>query len=232
MDLSLGTPARRRTCALALAAPRGVAPTLSGKCQSSSFFSVKPQRSGEHILLAGARPRKFPESEASVANVAAATPARLAWAWLRAQSAIRCKGLLRDFARAQREPGNKHNSILLAIVHYVIPLTIGKAVTVLHGNDRHDFASPLDVLPGYIRQSNQSESSPPTATRPAFLPRLPEKQSDREYAVDKDRCAPGAASSGCLPPPCANVPGSHRVPTMPGPGRIQPPLVAITRSLG
>ncbi len=77
-------------------------------------------------------------------------PARLCMGLAPCASAIRCTVSLRDFARAQRKPGNKHNSVLLAIVHNVIPLTIGKAVTVLHGNDGHDFASPFDVLPGDI----------------------------------------------------------------------------------
>ncbi len=64
--------------------------------------------------------------------------------------------LLRSFARPQRKPGNEHDSVLFAIVHHVVPLAIGEAVTILHGNDRHNLASPLDVLPRYIGQADQA----------------------------------------------------------------------------
>src|SRR5271170_714707 len=51
-----------------------------------------------------------------------------------------------DLAGAEREPGYKSNSILLTVVDYIVPLTIGKAIPVLHRNDGHNSARPLDVL--------------------------------------------------------------------------------------
>src|SRR6266481_6736539 len=42
-----------------------------------------------------------------------------------------------NFGRSQWEPGNKSNFIALAIVHHVVPFAVGKAIAVLHGDDRH-----------------------------------------------------------------------------------------------
>ena len=133
------------------------------------------------------------------------------------------QGLFRRFARAQREPGNEHDSVLLAIVHHVVPLAIGEAVTVLHRNDWHNFASAFDVFPRYIGQARSDESSLPTATRPACLATPPETQSDQEYEAGKHRCGPGAAFSSCPPPLCANGPASHCAPTAPVPDAPSPP---------
>src|SRR5439155_26491856 len=65
-------------------------------------------------------------------------------------------GLLRSLTSPQRKPGNEHDSILLAVVHHVVPLTICEAITILHRNDRHDLASAFDVLSGYIGQADQA----------------------------------------------------------------------------
>src|SRR5580658_9736896 len=59
-------------------------------------------------------------------------------------------------ACSQRKPGNKGDSVALAIIHDIVPFTIGKAVTVLNGDDGNNSARSLDVLPGNVRQSDQS----------------------------------------------------------------------------
>src|SRR5258708_16454855 len=44
-----------------------------------------------------------------------------------------------DFACSQREPGNEDDSIAVAIIHHVVPFAVGKAIAVLHANDRGDY---------------------------------------------------------------------------------------------
>src|SRR5260370_31730866 len=55
-----------------------------------------------------------------------------------------------NFARSQREPGNKDNSIAVAIIHDVVPFTVGKAVAVLHAGDGDYSARARDVLQGDV----------------------------------------------------------------------------------
>ena len=50
-------------------------------------------------------------------------------------------------------------SVALTIVHHVIPFTIGKAVAVLDGDNRNNFASTLDMFAGNVRQSDQPNLS-------------------------------------------------------------------------
>src|SRR5271166_1611171 len=64
-----------------------------------------------------------------------------------------------DPACAKRKPGDKSDSIVLAIIHYVVPFTVGKAISVLDRDDRHNFARPLDVLLRDIGQSDQANLS-------------------------------------------------------------------------
>ncbi len=61
-----------------------------------------------------------------------------------------------NFACSQREPGNKGNSIALAIIHHVVPFAIRKAIAVLHGNDWDNFARSLDVLLRDVGQRDQA----------------------------------------------------------------------------
>src|ERR1700758_4859370 len=63
--------------------------------------------------------------------------------------------LARDSASPQWEPRDEGDSIALTIIHHIIPLAIGKAVTVLNGNDGNDTACPFNVLLRHIGQSNQ-----------------------------------------------------------------------------
>src|SRR5215472_3911528 len=67
--------------------------------------------------------------------------------------------LARNSSRSQREPRDKGDAIALAIIHHVIPLAIGKAVTVLNGNDRNDPAGTLNMLLGHIRQCDEPDFS-------------------------------------------------------------------------
>src|SRR5882762_5606180 len=60
------------------------------------------------------------------------------------------------FARSQWEPWNKSNFIALAIIHHVVPLAVGKAIAVLHGDDRDNPACSLDVLLCHVGQRNQA----------------------------------------------------------------------------
>src|SRR6266849_706671 len=61
-----------------------------------------------------------------------------------------------NFACPQWEPGNKGNSIALTIIHHVIPFAVGKAIAVLHRNDRDNSASSLDVLLRNVRQRDEA----------------------------------------------------------------------------
>src|SRR3954463_4308595 len=59
-------------------------------------------------------------------------------------------------ACSEREPRNEYDSIRFAVVHDIIPFTIGKAVAVLHRHDGNDLARPLNMLPGDVRQCDQA----------------------------------------------------------------------------
>src|ERR1700720_2853387 len=56
----------------------------------------------------------------------------------------------RDLASSQGEPGNKAEPMLLTTVHHIVPFTVGKAIPVLHRNDRDNSPRPLDVLLGNV----------------------------------------------------------------------------------
>ena len=56
-----------------------------------------------------------------------------------------------------RGPRHKADVVLLAIVDDEVPLTIGEAVAVLHGNDRNDPACALDVLAGNIGERDMAD---------------------------------------------------------------------------
>ena len=47
---------------------------------------------------------------------------------------------------AERRPGHEADVVLLTVIEEVIPLAVGEAVAVLHGDDGDDFAGALDVL--------------------------------------------------------------------------------------
>src|SRR6267142_620443 len=66
------------------------------------------------------------------------------------------KHLAGNLARSQWEPGNKGNFIALAIIHHVVPFAVGKAIAVLHGDDRDNSARSLDVLLGDVGQRDQA----------------------------------------------------------------------------
>src|SRR4029077_15223537 len=51
-----------------------------------------------------------------------------------------------NFACPQWEPWNKSNFIALTIIHHVVPFAVGKAIAVLHGDDRNNSTRSLDVL--------------------------------------------------------------------------------------
>ena len=59
----------------------------------------------------------------------------------------------------QWKPRDEGDSILLAMIHHIIPLTIGEAITVLHRNNGDDPARPLDVLLSDVRQSDKPNLS-------------------------------------------------------------------------
>src|SRR5215216_2241630 len=46
----------------------------------------------------------------------------------------------------EREEGHEHQPLAGAVVHHLVVLAFGEVVAVLHGDDRHDLPSPLDLL--------------------------------------------------------------------------------------
>ena len=58
---------------------------------------------------------------------------------------------LRKFSRCHREPRDERNFILLTIVHHVIPFAVRETVTILHRDDWHNLARPLNVFAGDVR---------------------------------------------------------------------------------
>src|SRR5256885_10085370 len=56
---------------------------------------------------------------------------------------------------AQREPWNKCEAILFAVVDDVFPLAVEYAVAVLHGDNWRNFACPLNVLTGDVGEPDQ-----------------------------------------------------------------------------
>src|SRR5216684_83453 len=73
---------------------------------------------------------------------------------------VRLRNLAQHFASiftcSQREPRNKRNSIALTIIDHVVPFAVGKAIAVLHGDNRDDFACSLDVFLRNVRQRDQA----------------------------------------------------------------------------
>lgn len=61
-----------------------------------------------------------------------------------------------NFASSQWEPGNKDDFIAFTIVHYLVPFAVGKAITVVHGNDGNNFAGALNVLLRDVGQRDQA----------------------------------------------------------------------------
>src|ERR1700694_383316 len=68
-----------------------------------------------------------------------------------------------NLACSEWKPGDKGNSIMLTITHYVVPFAVGKAIAILHRDDGDNFARSLDVLlrhVGHCDQANLSLISP------------------------------------------------------------------------
>src|ERR1700733_1024121 len=55
---------------------------------------------------------------------------------------------------AEGSPRKEGDAVLLAVVNNEVRLAVGKAVSVLHRNDRHNPASALNVLAGHVRESD------------------------------------------------------------------------------
>src|SRR6202041_2515954 len=53
-------------------------------------------------------------------------------------------------------PRKEGDIVLLTIIDNEVRFPISEAVTVLHGDDRHDPASPLYVFASHIRESNMT----------------------------------------------------------------------------
>src|SRR5712675_3448155 len=88
----------------------------------------------------------------------------------------------RNSTRPQREPGNKSNSVALAVIHHVVPLTVGEAVAILHRNDGDDFARSLNVLLRDVGQPNQANLAFVSQLRQRFHGGL--KRDDRIRSVE------------------------------------------------
>ena len=59
-------------------------------------------------------------------------------------------GVMRLLCLAKWSPRKKRNAVLLAVVDDEVGFAVGKAVPVLHRNDRHNPAGSLNVLKGYV----------------------------------------------------------------------------------
>ena len=55
-----------------------------------------------------------------------------------------------DIAGAERRPGDECDFVLIAEVEQEIPLAVGEAVAVLHGDDGNDLEGALQVLEGDV----------------------------------------------------------------------------------
>jgi hypothetical protein len=86
-----------------------------------------------------------------------------------------------NLASSQWEPGNKGDFIALAIVHYVVPFAVGKAVTVLHGNDGNNFACALDMFLRDVGQRDQANLAFVSQPSQSFNGRF--KRNDRIRTV-------------------------------------------------
>src|ERR1700686_3856631 len=78
----------------------------------------------------------------------------------------------RDFACPQWEPRNKSNPVALTIIHYVVPFPVGKAIAVLHGDDRDNFACSLNVFLRDVGQRDQANLTFVSQLRQRFHRRL------------------------------------------------------------
>src|SRR5260221_2115049 len=91
--------------------------------------------------------------------------------YLRGARTVRLGNLVKhlacNFPGPEWEPGNKGNSIALAIIHGVIPLAVREAVAVLHGDDGHNPARSLDMLLRDIGQRDEANL--------AFVPQLSQR---------------------------------------------------------
>src|ERR1700757_5111726 len=59
-------------------------------------------------------------------------------------------------ACSQREPWNECDAVGVAEIHDKVPFSIGKAISILYGDDWNDLARPFDVLPCNVRQSDEA----------------------------------------------------------------------------
>src|ERR1700688_1914634 len=59
-------------------------------------------------------------------------------------------------ACSQWEPWDKGDCIAFTISHHVVPFPVRKAIAVLHGDDRDDFARSLDVLLRNVGQRHEA----------------------------------------------------------------------------
>src|SRR6202521_3061118 len=64
-----------------------------------------------------------------------------------------------NLASSEWEPRDKSNSITLTITHYVVPFAVGKAIAILHRDDRDNLARSLDVLLRDVGQCDQANLS-------------------------------------------------------------------------
>src|ERR1700751_5376428 len=58
---------------------------------------------------------------------------------------------------AQWSPWQKRNAVLFAVINDEIGFAIGEAVAILHGDDRNNFASALNVFTGHIGKRNVAD---------------------------------------------------------------------------
>src|ERR1700730_354415 len=84
------------------------------------------------------------------------SPRGTGYAYLRGARIVSSRDSIEHLAgNSQREPGNKSNFIALAIIHHIVPFAVGKTIAVLHGDDRNNSASSLDVLLRDVGQRHQ-----------------------------------------------------------------------------
>ena len=86
-----------------------------------------------------------------------------------------------NFASSQWEPGNKDDFIAFTIVHHVVPFAVGKAITVLHGNDGNNFACALDMFLRDVGQPDQANLAFVSQPSQSFDGRF--KRNDRIRSV-------------------------------------------------
>ena len=179
----------------------------------------------------GARSTTCPGSEASPSECWSSHASATCIGVASCAFATSAERVLPDAAGVEREPGDEAEPLLLAGLQHRLGVARRGGVAVLHRHDRHDLLRLLDVLDAHVGQADVADLalvSQVGQRAHGLLERAPSGRACAAGTGGSCRASGAAGSSQHRFRRSGRQSGSQR----PGPGRVRPPLVAITRSCG